>query len=104
MRGVDLRLDVEAHRAVAALLDERKDVGETGDALAVDRLLFGKRSGVLAARLDAADVVLPELLVGEVDDRRSRRIQEPARGVARMVGAEQAIVADRKSTRLNSSH
>ena len=37
VRRVDLGLDVEAHRAVAALLDEREHIGEPRDALAVHR-------------------------------------------------------------------
>ena len=94
VRRVDLGLDVEAHGPVAAPFDQREDVSEARDALAIDRLLLRERRRILATRPDAADVVLAQLLIGEVDDRRTRLLEEPARGVARVVGTEQAVVAD----------
>ena len=35
-----------------------------------------------------------KFLVGEIDDRGTRRRQELARGIARVVGVEQPVVAD----------
>ena len=73
LRRIDLGLDVEAHGPVAALLDQREDVGEPRDALAVHGLLLREWRGVFAPRPDAADVVLLELLV-----RQRRRAPRPA--------------------------
>ena len=78
---------------------EREHVGEARDALAVHGPLLGKARRVLAAGPDPPDVVLLQLRVGEVDERRSRCLQELAAGIARVVGIEQRGRGSRRRRR-----
>ena len=94
MRGPDLRLDREAHLVVAATLHQVEQVGEARDPRAVDRLLVRVLPGVVAAGIQAADIVRLQLRPGKRMDRRPAPVEKLAACVARDRRVERWIVID----------
>ena len=89
----DLGLDVESHR-LAARLGQVEQFGERGEALAVARPLIGERARVLRRRIDAADVVAPQLGEGQRMNLRPGSGEPVPRAVAHEVGHEIRVVPD----------
>ena len=91
VRG-ELGLDVEAHLGVAARSGEREDVGESRNALTVDRLLIRKARRIFRAGPQSADVVALQLRKLKRHDRRPGRIEEASLFVARVIRVQNRIV------------
>ena len=79
--------------AVAALLDQREDVGEPRDARAVHRSLLREAGRVLAPGPDAADVERADLIVGAGRRARGRALRALSVRAPRMVRVSRGIVA-----------
>src|SRR5262249_9735860 len=83
-----------AEPLVAGPARKREEVGEPGNARAVDRLLAGKAPRVIGARLDPADVVARQFIESEGPDRGTGRLQPFPVGPARDIGIENGVVID----------